>query len=193
MGNFKSLLAEFEGVLKKYNPENFSRLEGPLPEPEINGYLKTIGINDDDFNTLYQWTNGFDIRSGDFCEVTCWGTFLSLEYIVFSVTELGPLHRQGWPPHFIPFMADYDEQFLLFNNESGPDYGKIHLFSVSEFSIQDPFSIFDSLLTMVQSDIEAYKRGIYTYLPGDDMMECDYKKYREMARPLNKGSIYWNR
>jgi hypothetical protein len=188
MEPFEILLREFDAVLRKYNPSNYAKLEDPLPDVQIDEFMKANGITEKAFRMLYQWKNGVDFYKPYRCELTEWGVLLSIESIARSIKRQA--EASSWKSSFIPLIRDNDGAALLLNNEMGGDYGRIHLFSVSLLHIDNPISIFDSIETMVQTYVEAYKSGALLY--SDEFGDLDVEdEYYAIGRELNKQSKYW--
>jgi hypothetical protein len=191
MENIKPLLEEFDNILRINNFRNFERLYPPLPEEKIINYVKQLEINDKDFEDLYRWKNGFDPNRNidEICQIFDFDTLLSIEWILdkVEINKGDPI----WNNFFIPLITDTTGQFLLFNNKSNGDYGKIHLYSPSLFFIDEPISYYDSISAMIETTIQAYKHGALKYDSIEDWLEEDVPKFREIAKKINKNSKYW--
>jgi hypothetical protein len=188
MEPFEILLREFDAVLRKYNPSNYAKLQDPLPDEQIEEFMKANGITEEAFRMLYQWKNGINYLKSPRCFITDEGAFISIESIARFIKQ--PAEDSSWKSSFIPLMMDNDGAALLFNNEKGEDYGRIHLFSVAALHIDEPISIYDSIETMVQTYVDAYKQGDFVYSAeyGDLDIEDEYYK---IGGALNKQSKYW--
>lgn len=136
METFNQLLQEFNSVLQKYNLPNYERLYPSLPDVEVDARLAELGIYNAEIKIFYKWENGYDIYQNieTLCQVTNFGTFLSLDNIKYNNTEARK--NRVWKDWFVPLVADSTGQYLLFNNKPGSDYGKIHLFSASLMFIE---------------------------------------------------------
>ena len=54
MKTFKSLLAELDAVLRKYNPIEYKKLQPPLSDEEIEKKLSELGINNPNVKAFFQ-------------------------------------------------------------------------------------------------------------------------------------------
>ncbi|MDP4252840.1 MAG: hypothetical protein Q8938_02450, partial [Bacteroidota bacterium] len=64
MKDMKILLAELDSILREKNPENYKKLQDPLPEKEVSERMKALGVEDQAFKDLFLWKNGVDISGG---------------------------------------------------------------------------------------------------------------------------------
>jgi hypothetical protein len=189
MLEFKKILEKFDKTLQKYNPQNYAKLQPPLPTQEIDIFLDKLNLTHPDFRMLYEWKNGVDLSGG-----------LAAKDDIFGFGVLFPLASvldfvEKYPhknPHMISMIGDINGNGLLFNNDrQSVDYGKIFVFSVSLLSIDDPYSYYDSLSAMLETLTKAYQTGIYKYDDFDDSLEIDGHRFWDMAKKLNPGSTYW--
>jgi hypothetical protein len=189
MPDFKDLLKKFDRTLRKCNPKNYAKLQPPLPGREIDHFLDQLHLTHPDFKSLFEWKNGTDLSRGlsKHDAHTDFGVMYPLERIV-KLAESAP-HKN---PHLMKLFGDFSGDGLLFNNDKeSEDYGKIFLYSVGSLSIDDPFSYYDSLDSMVKTLIKAYETGMLHYDDVDDYLECDNEKYWKLAKKLNPRSNYW--
>jgi len=186
--NFENLLTKFEETLKKYNPRNYEKLQPPLPDEQINYYLDKLHLNNPEMKLLFGWKNGVDLSRGTYKndQIFDMGTLLSLEEMVLSSEEFP--HEN---PHLIPLARDITGEGLLINNETGKDYGRIYLDSVSLLSLDDPYSCYDSIFSLLKTTIEAYESGVFKYDFEKNYLEIKTVEYWEMAKALNPQSSYW--
>jgi len=188
MESFKEILENFDKTLRTYNPNNYSILQPPLPNQEIDRLLDELRLNHPDIKELFKWKNGAATSNG-----------LSKKDDIFGFGILFPLESiLDWTRHYprdnprhITIIGDWNGDALLFNNEEGEDYGKIHLFSVSLLSIDDPYSYYDSPYSMLETTIRAYETGIFEYIDEEARLKRDKKRFRLLAKSLNPGSSYW--
>jgi hypothetical protein len=182
------LIAQLDATLRKHNLNNYAKLQAPLPEDEIAAYFERLGIDDADLRALYGWKNGFDFSHGIATtdKVFKFGMLRSLEQVEASLSYQMP-EEAG----FIAIVSDDWGDSLSYNNHTGPDHGKIHLFSVSLLSIDPPYSLYDSVAAMLQTTIEAYSKGALKYDEKEDWLNEDIDLYHKIAKKLNKKSEYW--
>jgi hypothetical protein len=161
MKKFEITLNNFTNVLQKYNPVNYDHLQLPLPDKMIAEYLNTIGVKDEYVFTLYKWKNGVpdDFYNSMIFEFEC--TMLSLQEVkkCIEVYKVPSPSQEG----LIPLFSCGNDEYLLFNNNAGADYGKIHLFSVSLLSIDPAYAYYDSLQSMFETTIHLYETGGLSY------------------------------
>ncbi|HTJ11439.1 MAG TPA: SMI1/KNR4 family protein [Dinghuibacter sp.] len=188
MNDISNILGEFDSVLRKYNRTNYDRLEMPLPADKVESTMYAWRVKNDEFRQLFLWKNGNDPRKdSERCELHDYGSFLSMEYII-EIRE----RKHKWSGDFIPIGMDDEGQALLFNNEPGKDYGKIHLYSVPEFYIERPISIFDSIGTMLRTYTEAYKQGLFVLDEEINFIDIE-DGYEGFGESMNPNSQYWRR
>lgn len=194
MPDIKDLIDDLDNTLRSMNLQNYNKLYAPLPYAQVGEMMSSVGWNMEEAKSLYQWKNGFDLddRSVKFCSLFLHGTFFSLESIVRKKRIQDGDKDNNWTEDFIPFAGDISGAQLLFNNTPGDDYGRIHLYSASELYIDEPISIYDSIGSMLRTTVEAYKRGISSFEPGNVLIEVDFDKLTELGGDLNKKSDYWN-
>jgi hypothetical protein len=188
MSDFKDLLIKFDSTLRKYNPKNYERLQPPLSGQEIIHFLDQLQLTDPDVKELFKWKNGVDVSKGlnKRHKIFDFGVLLPLEAIVDS-TKNYPHEKPG----LIELVGDSSGDFLRFNNERDASYGKIYVDSVSLLSIDDPYSYYDSLSSMLKTTIEAYETAIYQYDNDKNILEVDWDRCWELSKDLNPGSNYW--
>lgn len=186
--NFESLLIKFEETLKRYNPRNYEKLQPPLPEQQLNYHLDKLHLNYPEMKLLFGWRNGVNLSKGVYKsdKIFKMGTLLSLEDMVLSSEEFP--HEN---PHLIPLVRDIAGEGLLINNEAGKDYGRIYLDSVSLLSLDDPYSCYDSIYSLLKTTIEAYETQALKYDYEEDYLDSDTSKFWEIAKELNPQSSYW--
>jgi hypothetical protein len=157
MKKFEIILNNFTNVLQKYNPINYDYLQSPLPDKMIAEYLNTIGVKDEDVFSLYKWKNGVpdDFYNSMIFEFEC--TMLSLQEVkkCIEVYKVPSPTQEG----LIPLFSCGNDEYLLFNNNAGADYGKIYLFSVSILSIDPVYAYYDSLQSMFETTVQLYEVG----------------------------------
>ena len=187
MNSFKLLLEKLDATLRRYNFDNYKKLQPPLPESEINSYLKSLGIKDENFKLLFSWKNGFDFRTEGKTRTQMFdrGALLTLEYILECKND----DKEDWEKTYIPLISTNDGDCLLFNNKKGKDYGKLHLYSVSALFIDNPASFYDSIYTMMA--IKAYERKILVYSSNDNWLYEDFEEFHRLAKKYNKLSDFW--
>jgi hypothetical protein len=187
------LISSLDNILKEKNLRNYEKLLPPLQDREVNELLTELNVKDDDFRTLYQWKNGFDPDGKVIgaCQIFKLDIMLPLNWVLKKVliNKTDPI----WDDSFIPFITDSTGQFFLFNNSPGNNYGKIHLYSVSLFFIEEPISYYDSIGSMIETTIEAYSTGALKYDPDEDWLDEDIEKFYKIAKTINKNSDRWTK
>lgn len=189
MKPLETLLEKFDEVLKLYNPTNYKKLQPPLSEDKIVYYLTELGISDKNLWSLFKWKNGFNCQRGEnrHNQIFNFGGLLSLNYIF----ESEKLDMGTWEKGFIPLISSGDGDYIIFNNEKGKNYGKLHLYSVSLLSIDDPVICYDSLHALIETTTEAYEKRALTYDPTHDWLDRDGRAFREIALKYNRSSDFW--
>jgi len=187
MQTFESLLDDLDHTLREYNMAAYENLLPPLPDAEIDENLMQLGIEDENVKSLFQWKGGVRDENGYF--MMKYGVLLTFSSIKGSV-EFNNAHEAKYSSKLIPLISDNGEDMLLFNTNPGPHYGKLYLFSVPMLLIEEPVSYYDSLYSMVQTTIDAYKEKAYMH---DDsaMLDMDEDKFESIAKKYNKVSVYW--
>ncbi len=189
MNSFRSVIEKFDSTLRKFNFVNYRKLQNPLPEREIDNYLKTLEVVDENLKLFFLWKNGFDFSRGisKSDQLFEFGIFLSLEDIIRGKNlNIGP-----WGTNFFPIAMEFGGDALLFNNEKGPNYGKIHLFSVSLLFIEEPISYYDSLCSMLETITEDYEQGAYIYNEAKMWIDIDFEKDNYISSNHNPQSDFW--
>lgn len=192
MKQLQSLLKEFDDILKKYNPVNYEMLQNPLSKKEITEYLKKIEIDDRNFELLFEWKNGFNLKgsSNKRLQLFDFGAMLPLDSILKSKMEDNDL----WNKKFLPLISSGEGSFILFNKKNGKDYGKLHLHSVG-FSFLDaldePISYYDSIYTMIMTTMEAYKEGALIYNENENSLDEDVDAFNKLAKKYNTKADFW--
>jgi hypothetical protein len=177
------LLEEFDFTLKKHNKIAYEKLEQPLPKSVILNTLKEFGLaQDKDLNKLYNWKSGTKVE----CKfhMMKFGNLLN-----FSEVKELVAYNSDYDPALIPIIGEGDA-YLLFNSKKGQHYGKLYLFCPSLLYIQYPISCFDSISTMLETNINAYRQNIYT-CDIDGTLIYDLDLFSDLARKYNKVSTFW--
>jgi hypothetical protein len=186
MQTFKLLLEELDTALRKYNMPGYEKLQPPLPDKEIDEYLRELDINDDNLKALFQWKNGE--KEDSYCQMMEYGGLQSLELIKESA-----LTDKPYDPLLIEIISDNGEESILFNKKKGPHYGKLYMYSVGQLYIGHPISYFDSLETMVKTIIEAYKTETFKYDQENKWLDINFATFATIAKKINKKSAYWKK
>ncbi|MFL9483976.1 hypothetical protein ACI6Q2_14450 [Chitinophagaceae bacterium LWZ2-11] len=180
MEDFKHLLNELDEVLQKYNPDEYGKLQAPLPDDIINSKLQKAGINDDNVKAWFQWKNGE--QEDTYAQIMECSGVLSLD----DVEKYSNGNR--FNPLLKPLFSEGDFMFL-FNTNLGPHYGKLYFYSVACLYIDYPISYYDSMEDMVKTIIEAYRVGAYKY--ENDWLDVEESQFNNIAKSYNKNSVYW--
>lgn len=184
----KQLIEKFDITLRQYNPKNYAKLQPPLSNGEIDSYFERLEINHPDLHLLYEWKSGFDFSNG-----------IGTNEFIFEFGMLCPLNEVEdflevqMPEHnkFLAIVSDIAGDCFYFNNNQGPDYGKIHLYSVSMLSIDPPYSYYDSVSAMLETTIEGYESKALWYNDSDETLDIDFNLYYKIARKINKKCEFW--
>ena len=113
--------------------------------------------------------------------------------ILESVVQVINYYSDGevWPDDsYIPLINDGCGSFIMFNNKPGIDYGKLCLHSPS-LSFVEPITYYDSVYTMIETTIEAYKQNVFVYDSPNDFVDQDIDRFHEIGKEFNKNSKYW--
>ncbi|MFT3748121.1 MAG: hypothetical protein QM768_07380 [Agriterribacter sp.] len=182
--SFKKLLAEFDSVLKEFNPLEYNKLLAPFSPKETElKLINELGINDSNFKDFFSWKNGEEEDS--YCEIMEYGGPMSIDAIKETISNY--FHFE---PMLIPFISE-GEQMLLFNKKNGRNYGKIYLYSVPELYIEHPISYYDSFESMISTTITAYKKKIYSYDFSKKKLRYDYDELHRHIKEMNPNSEFW--
>jgi len=186
MTETKLLLAELDTVLRKYNIVEYTKLQPPLPDEEIDKYFEEFGIEDEDLKALYQWKDGEQADS--YSKLMKNGGIQSLQEVkkYLSFDKL-------YDTDLLEIISDNGEEALLFNKREGPHYGKLYFYSVPCLYIEHPISYFDSINAMLRTTIEAYKEGAYQYDDKARWLNIDRSKFATIAKKININSRYWTK
>lgn len=189
MSNFETLLAEFDKTLKQFSPNMYSRLQPPLPNSDIQRLLKSVGIEDEDVYSLYQWKNGVSNESERSMIFDFECTMLNLEKVeqLKKNYKLDSNEMEG-----LVILFDNEEDCLLFNTNRGEDYGKLHLYSVPLLSIESPLPYFDSLSSMLKTTTEQYKQGGLVYDEGSNFLLSHSEINIKIYETFNPKSDFYN-
>lgn len=160
MSNILTLTQRLDALLREYNPVNYHKLQPPLPDDEIKSYLQKIGIDDENIFTFYKWKNGVSPDEETRAMLFDFKLYsLSLE----NVLKYKKLYADDFDEdHIMLFASPFDTMFL-FNMNCGEDYGKLHIHSVPLLSIEDPYSYYDTVETMLATNIRIYESGGFFY------------------------------
>lgn len=186
---FKTLLDEFDKILKEKNLPNYEKLAKPLPVIEIDQYFEKLNIRNQDLHLLYEWKNGFDASRPGRCDITDFGPFLSLESMVKYI-ELN-LNEDIWPHTYIPIINDFSGSFIMLNSQSGVNDEKLYLYSPSLLFVE-PITYYDSVYAMLETTIESYNRNVFVYNPINDFLDINMIEFRKIGKAINKKSKYWS-
>lgn len=180
-------LVEFEEQLRKFNPIEYNKLQDPISDVDIEKYLQEIIFDHPEILALYHWKNG--AKPNDDCRIMIFGAFLPLENLV----QKHKLDRDNSPydKDLIVIVDDIEEKLLINSKNSSSHFGKIYLYSVPSLYIDFPISIYDSLDTMIETNIVAYKKKIFIYNYQNATFNYDFSQYSKIAKELNRESMFW--
>lgn len=179
------MLFEFDRELQENNHLEYQKLQPPLSEIEIRRHLRTVALDDTDLLDLYMWKNG--ARSEHSCRIIKEGVFLPLEEFVNNVQD----DENDYDPALFTLVDDVEEKFLINAKRDSVHFGKIYLYSIPALYIDFPISIYDSGAALIETNTLAYKKGICKYDLSTRSMTCNNKRFKELAREINKQSMYW--
>jgi hypothetical protein len=184
MQAFVKLLQEFGAVLSKYNPGAYKNLAPPLQDAEIEKNLRELNIKDENAKTLYLWKGGVQKEGGylmmPFGELLTFGT---IKEIIQGNDIYDSLLK--------PLISDNGEEIVLFNTKQGKHYGQLYLFSVPSLYLTHPIRCFDSLYSMIETTVEAYKENIYQFGKESKRLRIDWDKLTNLANKYNPKSTLW--
>lgn len=155
----------------------------PLSSDEVKEKLYGLGIRDDDFIAFYNWKNGQ--REDSYCEMIEYGGPFSIEEIYEAIAGY-----HNYDPMLVPLISE-GEQMLLFNKKPGNNYGKIYFYSVPQLYSDFPISYYDSITSMIETTIVAYKKGLYIYDFNRNKLRFDYYKLHDFIKSMNPQSKFW--
>ena len=186
MQTIKSLLDELDTVLKQYNMPEYKKLQPPLPDSNIDKFLQEIGIHDENIKALFQWKNGE--KEDSYCQMMVYGGLQSLKAVKESLSRF-----KLYDPLLIEIISDNGEESILFNNNPGPHYGQLYMYSIPQLYIEYPISYFDSLNTMIKTTIESYKAKAFEKTNSSNRLQFNFEKLTRIAKKYNKKSAYWKK
>jgi len=192
-------------------------LNKPATTSEIEETEKQLGLKfNDELNALYLFANGENpkgLPSGKTGLIPI-HDFMDLEWAVQTFdnfAELKEPHEKRMAnelmdafyvydkevpnyipgPQLFPFLTDGAGNYYWVDlNEGQPTYGKI--FWTNTFGESADYT-FNSLTAMFQTILRCYETGII-FIDYEGHLDCDDKKWREVARSLNPGmEAYWDR
>lgn len=185
MSKINELINRLDALLKQHNPVNYNRLQPPLPDEEIKSYLEKIGIDDDNVFALYKWKNGVDGRRAMLFDSKV--ALLSLG----DVLKYQEMFADDLDENLITLFCSPFDTRLLFNRKAGKNYGKLYIYSVPLLSIDDPYSYFDSIEKMIETNIKSYEAGGFEYNSKDDILISNLKIHHPIIKSLNVNSNFW--
>jgi hypothetical protein len=194
MNPLNVLLERFDATLIFFNPVNYNRLYDPLPSDRIKFLLNQFNCENEDIRTLFSWSGGFDpeLNPNTRCMIFDFRSFLcSLDSMVYLLEDNKTDPR--WEGPYLPLLRDDTGQFLIFNNGSGKNHGKIHLYSSSLGFIDDPISYFDSIPAMIETTLLSYEQEAFVCGDTEDQLKIHRHKYAKIAKAINRKSAYWDR
>lgn len=183
MQTIKTLISELDSILIKYNPLEYKKLQPPLPEEQMHKYFDELNITDKNLKALFHWKNGE--KEDSYCQMTSDGGLQSLE----AIKQFKFLDK-SYAASFIEVLSDNGEQSILFNNKPGNHYGQLYFYSTGLY-MDYPISYYDSLITMMQTIIEAYKTGVYEYNHEEKRLHIEFHNFSSIAEKINNNSTYW--
>jgi hypothetical protein len=190
MNSFKRLLLQLDEALQKYNPFNYKKLQDPLPSREIDEYMNKLEVDDENFKMLYAWKNGVKARYGAGMrdQIFDFGALVSVQYLLEDSLET---QTNPWTKNFIPIIINGDGAALLFNNENGENFGKLHLYCVPLLFIEEPISYYDSIEAMIITTLESYEKKILHYDERENWLNENIDEFYKLAANYNPNSDYW--
>ena len=194
MEKIVNIIEKFDFILQKNNMPNYKKLNPPLIKNQVSQILENLKITDNNFIALYLWKNGSDLNKslGNLCWIVKFGTIMPLEEVYETYVSNNTIDGRWDSPWLIPFITDTTGQYLLFNNEKGPNFGKIYLYSASLLDAIDTIIYYDSLKNLFQTTIEAYIMGSISYEPNGNL-QINSTEYKKIATSLNPLSDYWKK
>ncbi len=175
------LLAYLEQILLEKHPLWAKGATPGLNESEIRKYLQGDGIPVwEEIVHFFMWHDGVDLTQPTL-DITQFGSFICMEDAL-RVYHYYIQEEYSWAKQMFPLSWD---DSLLF----GLGDGIIYLVAPSLLVIE-PQSIYDSMETMLITQITLFEQGVIRYSKkGDD--KVDFKKRSEISKHINPNSKFW--
>ncbi len=192
MKDFNKLVKELDVVLKKFNPINYNKLQVPIEQKTLKILLNNIFVNDEDIFNLFCWRNGIDESQSPVTIFKSQSRMLPIQEIV-QLYEEKLFEEFTGMPNMIPLFLGFDTDWFLYNNNAGANHGKIHLYSVPLLSIDNPAPYYDSMSSMLQTNIVCYEEKAIFLNGKTNEIEEDIDAIVEIYKRINPISNFYNR
>jgi len=194
MKQLNELLADFENALAKAQSPILYKLNAGLDFIVINESLKRMHIENEALITFYGWKNGVSkIGRGIIGEIEIFpdGSMLSLEEAE-NVYNIYTQEESSWGKNLFPIFTNGGGDYLLYDiDDKSQTFEMIFLYAPSLLLDEKPQTIYDSLESLVETQIQCLKSNAYNF-DSKGIDEIDYDLLSDISAKNNPKSKYWD-
>jgi len=167
-----------------FNPDHFAQMLDLL---ELDPY--------EDLNALYMWKPGLKKENLNIIgfDYMLFDMGSHIEYTEalrnYQILVLEELFENRYLPFIMMPRMGLEDPILIDLSKKSKTFGQIFFDSPALF-ITEPISIYDSLSSMIETIIECYRKGVYTF-SDEGILQTDDDKEVEISSRINKNSDYW--
>ena len=191
----QNLIRRFDNCMKEYCSFIYEYYQPPLLDKEIVGLVDKMGIEDEDYESIYKWKNGLDIFTSEklpkeFTIGYC-GNFISLDNAELRFQQINKKRIENpddvfWDESKVIIMDNLIGEYLLFeNNKGSEDYGALFQFSPSGSNACLPVMKYDNIESMLESIIACFENGAIWFDKKSGYLVIDFDKESEICSRIN--------
>lgn len=193
--SLEHILESLEDYWRKIDFPLLSRL-APGIDPDGIEPRNFDGVLPEEVKVLYKWKNGIkpEFAREPIGRQTLFdgGIPMAMQKVWWMQDVRGGDDELWWSPSKIPiFESGGGELYLIDCDASTPEYGQIIFFNPGSVDFDLAISIYDSLLTLFQSVLQAYQGNLFQVGDKGYLDVSDYKKLNRLYTELNPKSGYW--
>ncbi len=186
---FKAL----EQTLQQFHPALLQKLNSGISEDEIKKLASDYQVSlTDDVYDLFTWKNGVTRQSGDVTD----SLLMFPDGVPFSLAdaaaayELLSVTKHLFETNYFPLFSGNNGNLLLMDLDAySPTFKAISLYSPTLLGSAAPMTIYDSLLSMMETAVACYQQGAFRI--DQDALQVNSDTYYSIASSMNPDSQYW--
>lgn len=182
-------LEKLEQILIKAGVDVTLLFNPGIERATIVELVNEIGLHpNEELIQLFQWHNGVNFHDKPTGRIsfTNWGVFLPLSYCIDAYKAQIALYND----YFFLFPFFFDDTVMIDLDITSNTYGQLY-FLCPSLQIIEPITAYDSLLSMVQTTLNCFEKGLM-YYDSEGFLEIDTSAVSTLSKELNPKSEYWN-
>ncbi|MBV7531760.1 hypothetical protein [Chitinophaga sp. sic0106] len=190
-----NIYEKLDETLKHKARFTYIKLQDPKQESDIIQTFVSAGVEDKFALSLlvemYSWKDGIEYQSNEHTNLYNYsgrGVLLPLRFIK-SLYDSGG--KDYWEHGVVPIIGNYKGEYLFLDTNIESDtYTMILLYSKSAMSLSPMLTYYDSIESMLETNIKCFEEKIFNYVDGVGLI-VDVERMFEISKEINPKSEFW--